>query len=120
MAVLVIVLKILGSFCDFMIALANVKGKLWNHLFPFRIFQKSFEDKRLKDQNNGSYDAKDKKWHTEFDDVAKLTDSILSKTQSALGPYLSTAFGYVKKSIENGSIYINIQTANMCPAKIGI
>ena len=29
MAVLVVVLKILGSFCDFMIALANVNGKLW-------------------------------------------------------------------------------------------
>ena len=96
MAVLVVVLKILGSFCDFMIALANVKGKLWYHSFRFRIIQRSFNVKRLKDQRNGSLDAKDKIWYTEFDDVAGLTDSILSKSQSALGPYLSTAFGYVK------------------------
>ena len=55
-----------------------------------------FEFKRLKDQNNGNSDSKDKIWVTDFDDVAELTDSILLQTQSALGPYLSTAFGLVK------------------------
>ena len=96
MAVLVVILKIVGSFCDFMIALANVKGKLWYHSISLKILRRSFEVKRLKDQNNGSLDEEEIIWDVENGDVAELTDSILSKTQSVLGPYLSTAFGYVK------------------------
>ena len=35
-------------------------------------------------------------WETAFNSVKELTDSVLSKTQAAIGPYLSTAFGLVQ------------------------
>ena len=40
-------------------------------------------------------------WETAFNSVTELTDSVLSKTQAALGPYLSIAFGYVKMPFKN-------------------
>ena len=69
LAVLVVVSKILGTFCDFMIALANMKGN-----------KKNLSETKIN-------------WKTAFNNVNDLTDSVLSKTKAALGPYLSTAFG---------------------------
>ena len=43
-------------------------------------------------------------WETAFNSVTELTDSVLSKTQTALGPYLSTAFGLVKNAFKNRQI----------------
>ena len=56
-------------------------------------FRRSFEVKHIKGQNERNLSEIEINWETAFNSVTDLTDSVLSKTQAALGPYLSTAFG---------------------------
>ena len=117
LAVVVIVLTILGSFCDFMLAIANIKGFVWikidcvvqqlkKNAIEFRGLG-SLEDpslerywdivhiprvKQIKGQNEINLSSL---FNGSSFDETDLVGGMLSITQSALGPYLSTAFGWV-------------------------
>ena len=95
--------------------------KFWEHFvilwLPLQIWKESFEiipfhdifevqlRSNVKKGDNGR-NLSDMKinWETAFNSVTELTDSVLSKTQAALGPYLSIAFGYVKMPFKNWKI----------------
>ena len=65
---------------------------------------KSFGVKQIKGDNGRNLSDMKINWETAFNSVTELTDSVLSKTQTALGPYLSTAFGLVKNAFKNRQI----------------
>ena len=107
MAVLVVISKILGTFCEYMTALANIGGIVWKltlyimqhklcHITHVHIKSSLYKVKLTKGQKPLS--ETDISVEAALENTSEFTADVLTETKSILGPYLSTAFGLVKTS----------------------